>query len=39
MNNGEIITIKELPLFSEQELWEPERTTQWNKPEYFIKIK
>ncbi|MFP8282055.1 YfjI family protein [Pseudomonas aeruginosa] len=39
MNNGEIITIKELPLFSEQELWEPERTTQWDKPEYFIKIK
>lgn len=40
VKNGEIITIKELPLFSEQEYWEPERRRGLvNTSGYFIKIR
>lgn len=39
LKNGEIITIKELPLFSEQMIWGPERTTSWGHgPAYYIKV-
>ncbi|HFN4058509.1 TPA: YfjI family protein [Pseudomonas aeruginosa] len=38
LKNGEIVTIKELPRFSEQEKWWPERLTQWDQPAYYIKV-
>lgn len=38
LENGKIVTIKELPLFSEQVRWEPERSDGWTKPAYYIKI-
>ncbi|MDN4546365.1 YfjI family protein [Pseudomonas sp. C32] len=40
VKNGEILTIKELPLFSEQEYWKPERRDRWvDVSGYFIKIR
>lgn len=40
VKNGEILTIKELPLFSEQEYWKPERRDRWvDASGYFIKIR
>jgi hypothetical protein len=40
VKNGEILTIKELPLFSEQEYWKPERRGPWiDLSGYFIKIR
>jgi len=38
MKNGDILTIKELPLFSEQVRWEPKKSDQWTPPAYYIKI-
>ena len=37
LKNGEIVTIRELPLFNEQQAWEPERPKPWDKPVYYIK--
>lgn len=37
LKNGEIITIKELPLFREQEYWKPDREGYVTKSGYFIK--
>lgn len=40
LKNGEIITIKELPLFSEQEYWKPEVSRLYGpEPRYLIKTK
>ncbi len=40
VKNGEILTIKELPLFSEQEYWQPERRGAWvDLSGYFLKIR
>lgn len=38
LENGKTITIKELPLFSEQELWQPPRTGRWDQPIYCIRV-
>lgn len=41
LRNGEIITIKELPMFSEQEYWRPDVRSAFSGPQpaYFIKIR
>lgn len=40
LKNGEILTIKELPLFSEQEYWKPDRPRgMTGQPAYFIKVR
>lgn len=40
LKNGEFLTIKELPLFSEQENWQPKRTTGLvNLRGYYIKVR
>lgn len=40
LKNGEVLTIKELPLFSEQEYWSPERSSGFIDPSgYFIKLR
>jgi hypothetical protein len=39
LKNGEIVTIKELPLFREQEYWKPERRNGLtSSPHYAIRI-
>lgn len=38
LKNGEIITIKELPLFIEQEYWKPDYANRTSQMGYFIKI-
>lgn len=38
LENGKTVTIKELPLFSEQELWHPPRTSGWDQPIYCIRV-
>lgn len=38
LENGKTVTIKELPLFSEQVQWAPERSDRWSRPTYYIKI-
>ncbi|MCY1305886.1 hypothetical protein D9M70_557140 [compost metagenome] len=39
LRNGENITIKTLPLFSEQEFWKPQVMKSYGaKPGYFIKV-
>ncbi|MDZ4328667.1 MAG: hypothetical protein U1A73_27185, partial [Pseudomonas sp.] len=40
LKNGETLTIKELPLFSEHEYWKPEvRNGFGAQPSYFIKVR
>jgi hypothetical protein len=40
LKNGEIVTIKELPLFSEQKYWKPDRSPAYahERGGYFIKV-